>query len=57
MPAFEPRLLFAVLGAVFLLLGAVRSLRAGAVSPQGRTWLLLGLIFGVMASWLHWHAR
>ena len=47
-----PPVVFAVLGPLFLVLGAVRCLQAGALTPQGRTWLLLGVIFSVVAVWL-----
>ena len=53
MSAFDPRLVLAVLGPLFLLLGLWRMLRAGgAVVPQARTWLLVGAIFSAVAIWL-----
>lgn len=45
--------LFAILGPLFLVLGIVRCVRAGGLHPQGRTWLLLGVIFSAVALWLH----
>jgi hypothetical protein len=45
------------LGAVFLVLGAVRSLcNTGRLCPTARTWLLIGAIF-ILASLCVWLAR
>lgn len=52
MPAFEPKLVFAVLGPLFLLLAAWSRGHAGRWRPQGRTWLLIGVIFCAVAAWL-----
>ena len=52
MPAFEPKLVFAVLGPVFLLLAGWRFARAGALVPQARTWLIIGVLFSAVAAWL-----
>lgn len=52
MSAFEPKLLFAVLGPVFLLLAGWRFARAGALVPQARTWLIIGVLFCAVAAWL-----
>jgi hypothetical protein len=49
---FDPKLIFAVLGPLFLLLGAVRCALAGRLAPQGKTWLLIGGIFSGVALWL-----
>lgn len=54
MPALDAKLVFAVLGPLFLVLGAVRYLRAGQMVPQARAWLIVGVTFTVVASWLWW---
>ena len=54
MPAFDAKLIFAVLGPVFLVLGAARWLRAGRLGSQAKTWLLTGGIFWAVAAWLWW---
>lgn len=46
--------LFAILGPLFLLLGAWRCLSAGALVPQGRAWLIVGAIFSAVAVYLWW---
>ena len=56
MSAFDPRFVFAVLGPLFLLLALVSFWRAGRWAPQGRTWLLIGVIFCAVAAWLWWGA-
>jgi uncharacterized membrane protein HdeD (DUF308 family) len=48
----EAKLIFTALGPLFLLLGVVRCVFAGAFLPQGRTWLLIGGIFSAVALWL-----
>ncbi len=40
------------LAVVFLVLGGVRSARDGQVGPAARTWLMIGVIFGVVSVWL-----
>ena len=55
MPGFEPKLIFAVLGPLFLALGALRFLRGGALVPQASTWLILGAIFSAVDLWLWSH--
>ena len=52
MPALTAQLIFAILGPLFLLLGAWRCIRAGSLVPQGRTWLIIGVIFSAVAVWL-----
>jgi len=49
-----PRYLFPILGAVFLLLGLMRSVQARGLPPQARTWLLCGVIFSAVSAWLWW---
>ena len=56
MPPFDTPLIFAILGPLFLVLGAGRCLAAGHLHPQGRIWLLVGAIFSAVAAWLWWHA-
>jgi DMSO reductase anchor subunit len=46
-----PYILIAV-ALVLLLATALRRMRHGAVGPQGRTWLLVAAIFGVVSAWL-----
>ncbi len=52
MPSIDPKLVFAVLGPLFLVLGGWRFLRAGALVPQARTWLIIGVLFCAVAAWL-----
>ncbi len=52
MPAIDAKLIFAVLGPVFLALGMARWLGAGRMVPQAKTWLLVGGIFSAVAAWL-----
>ena len=52
MPTFSAQWIFSVLGPLFLLLGAWRCVRAGALVSQGRTWLIIGAIFSAVAVWL-----
>jgi hypothetical protein len=40
------------LAVVFLVLGALRSVRDGQLGPAARTWLMIGVIFGVVSVWL-----
>lgn len=49
---FDPKLVFALLGPVFLVLGGLRWLRAGRVVPQARAWLIVGIVFCATAAWL-----
>jgi DMSO reductase anchor subunit len=45
--------ILALLSAAFFLAGALRLARdAGKLHPQSRTWLLIGIIFGVVSTWL-----
>jgi hypothetical protein len=52
MPPIDTKLIFVVLGPVFLLLGTARWLSAGRMVPQAKTWLLIGCIFSAVAGWL-----
>lgn len=40
-----------LLAVVFLVLGSLRSVRDGQVGPAARTWLMIGVIFGVVTVW------
>ena len=40
------------LAVVFLVLGVLRSVRDGQIGPAARTWLMIGVIFGVVSVWL-----
>jgi hypothetical protein len=39
------------LAVVFLVLGSVKSVQEGKVGPAARTWLMIGVIFGVVSAW------
>jgi hypothetical protein len=53
MEANAAPLVFAFLGPLFLLLGTWRCVKAGSFVPQGRTWLIVGLLFSAVAVWLN----
>lgn len=45
--------ILAALSAVFLTLTLIRMAGGGAKAhPQSRTWLLIGVIFGLVSAWL-----
>lgn len=47
--------ILAVLSAVFLALSVTRIVRGHrGAHIQARTWLLVGVIFGVVSGWLFW---
>ena len=48
----DTRLIFTVLGPLFLLLAGWRCLRAGSFVPQAKAWLCVGVIFSLVAAWL-----
>ncbi|MGY4828965.1 hypothetical protein ACVNIS_10345 [Sphaerotilaceae bacterium SBD11-9] len=52
----DPKLVFSVLGPLFLLLAAWRVLGAGRFVPQATAWLSIGAIFSGVAIWLWWQA-
>jgi hypothetical protein len=56
MPPIDAKLIFAVIGPLFLLLAAVQWWRDGALRPKGRAWFRIGLIFSAVAVWLWWSA-
>ena len=55
MPSIDARLIFAVLGPLFLLLAAWSYSRAGSLVPQAKAWLIIGIIFSAVAAWLWWY--
>ena len=55
MPSIDARLIFAVLGPLFLLLAAWSYSRAGRLAPQAKAWLIIGIIFSAVAAWLWWY--
>lgn len=57
MPHFDAKLIFAVLGPLFLLLAAAQWWRAGKLRPSGLAWLRIGLVFSAVAGWLWWSVR
>jgi hypothetical protein len=57
MPPIDPKLVFSVLGPLFLLLAAGQWWRGGRLRPSGRAWLRIGLIFLLVAAWLWWSRR
>lgn len=57
MPNIDAKLIFAVVGPLFLLLAAAQWWRGGKLRPSGRAWLRVGLIFGAVAVWLWLSAR
>jgi len=47
------RYILGALSLVFLVLAAKRAMRDGRVShPQTRTWLIVGVVFGLVSLWL-----
>ena len=57
MPHIDAKLIFSVIGPLFLLLAAAQWWRGGKLRPSGHAWLRVGLIFGAVAVWLWWLAR
>lgn len=51
---FSAHLVFAVLGPLFLLAGAWRCVGARRNRLQGRTWLVIGVVFCAVALYLGW---
>lgn len=52
----EPRWVFTLLGPLFLALAVWRWTGAGRLVPQARAWLIIGIIFSLVAAWLWWQA-
>jgi hypothetical protein len=48
----DTKLIFAVLGPVFLLLGIAKWMSSGRLHPQTKAWLIIGIIFSAVAAWL-----
>ena len=46
------RYILVIVGGAFLIAGLVRVAVSGLSHPQGRTWLLVGIIFTVVSAWL-----
>lgn len=46
------RYVFGCLALLFLASGLARTARDGGVGPAARTWLLIGVIFGLVDAWL-----
>ena len=57
MPHIDAKLIFSVIGPLFLLLAAAQWWHGGKLRPSGHAWLRVGLIFGAVAVWLWWLAR
>ena len=53
MPAVDLKLIFAVLGALCVVLGGLNGGRARRLAWPGRTWRL-GFSFGAVAAWMAW---
>ena len=51
---FNPQLVFAALGPLFLLAAAWRCFGTDRNPVQGRTWLIVGVIFSAVALYLGW---
>ena len=47
--------ILAAVGAIFLVMGLAKLVTARG--PQGRTWVLVGVIFTVVSAWLFWQER
>lgn len=45
------RYILGCLAVVFLIAAAARSIREGKLGPAARTWLLIGVIFGLVSVW------
>ncbi|GAB4549872.1 MAG: hypothetical protein Tsb007_00490 [Rhizobacter sp.] len=54
MSVFDPRIVLAILGPVFLLLALRDRSTAGRLTPRARAWFTIGLIFSAVAVWLWW---
>jgi len=52
MDHLDAKMILAVLGAIFLMLAAWRTVQARRVVPQARAWWIVGLVFSVVALWL-----
>lgn len=52
MNGIDTKIIFAILGPLFLMLALWRTLQAGKVGPQSRTWWIVGTVFSLVALWL-----
>ena len=50
------RYILAVLAVMFLVAAGSRALRRGVAHPQTKTWLLIGVFFGIVSAWL-WYRQ
>jgi hypothetical protein len=57
MEHLDAKTILAVLGPVFLLLAAWRTVQARALVPQARTWWIVGGVFSLVALWLWFGQR
>ncbi len=55
MPPIDTRLIFTIIGPLFLLLAGWRCVQAGRLVPQAKTWLIIGVVFSAVAAWLWWY--
>ena len=51
-PMIDAKIIFAILGPLFLMMAGWRTVRAGKLVPQAKTWLTIGFIFSAVAAWL-----
>jgi hypothetical protein len=52
MSVLSPEWLFLILGPFFLVIAGIRWGGVRRFSPQVRTWVILGVIFSLVAAWL-----
>jgi len=52
MPSIDARMVFTILGPLFLLLAGWRAVSAGKLVPQAKAWLIIGIIFSAVSAWL-----
>lgn len=51
-PAIDAKYVFAILGTLLLVLGALRIWGARSNGAQGRIWMIVGAAFSAVACWL-----
>lgn len=54
-PMIDTKIVFAILGPLFLMMAGWRTLKAGKLIPQAKAWLVIGSIFSAVAAWLWWY--
>jgi hypothetical protein len=52
MPHLDAKLIFVVLGAIFLIMGLTSWVKAGRIQPAAKAWLTIGVIFSAVSAWL-----